>query len=396
MKNLVVLLIVLVGVGVVPFAMAQDALSDTSSRSLEERVKQLEEAAQIEDDKWPDRIEISGVLEFEASYEKKDSAVADEDSSDLSLATVEVGIGANITDHVSGHILFLYEDDEDIVVDEGYILLDGGDEIPLYLKAGEMYVPFGSFESNMISDPLTLEMGETRETALEIGFESNGFYGALYAFNGDVDKAGEDSHVDNYGAKAGYGVETDAFSLDVGVSWINNFGGIIEEFVAEMKSKDVAFALRDYVPGVGFHGILAFGPFTFIGEYVTLLDEPEWNVTDIVSGSMAALGLTPVMKGAEAETYNIEAAYTCELGGRETVFAVGYQGAEDLERETVFAVGYQGAENLEEALPEKRYIGSVGIGLYDGTTLSVEYLHDEYEDDVRKTDMVTAQLVVEF
>jgi len=287
-------------------------------------------------------------------------------------------------------------------VDEGYILLDGGDEIPLYLKAGEMYVPFGSFESNMISDPLTLEMGETRETALEIGFESNGFYGALYAFNGDVDKDDEDSHVDNYGAKAGYGVETDAFSLDVGVSWINNIAdsdglGGFEKFVTGMKeSKHVAFALRDYVPGVGFHGILAFGPFTFIGEYVTLLDEPEWNVTDIVSGSMAALRLTPVMKGAEAETYNIEAAYTCELGGRETVFAVGYQGTEDLERGTVFAVGYQGAEDLEEALPEKRYIGSVGIGLYDGTTLSVEYLHDEYEDDVRKTDMVTAQLVVEF
>lgn len=389
MKHLVVSLVFLVTVSVVPSVMAQDALSNTSSRSLGERVRRLETAVQTGGDQWPDRIEINGVLEVEAGYGKtgfNDPAAADEDTSDLSLAALEVGIDVSVTDQVSGHVLFLYEDGEDIVVDEGYVLLDGAGGMPLYLKAGEMYVPFGSFESNMISDPLTLELGETRETALEVGFESAGFYGALYVFNGDIDLNGKDNHVDNYGAKAGYLIENDDFSLDVGVSWMNNIadsdgiGGIIEGAADEAETLGVAFALHDYVPGVGVHGILALGPVTLIGEYVTLLDEPEWNVTDIVPGSMAALGLTPVTKGAKAKTFNIEAAYTCELVGKKTVFAVGYQGSKD----------------LEDALPEKRYIGSAGIGILDGTALKLEYLHDEYEDGVQETDTLTVQLAVEF
>jgi len=34
------------------------------------------------------------------------------------------------------------------------------------LTAGQLYVPFGAFETGLISDPLTLEIGETRESTV--------------------------------------------------------------------------------------------------------------------------------------------------------------------------------------------------------------------------------------
>ena len=119
------------------------------------------------------------------------------------LATMELGIDAEVNEYVSGHVLFLWEEDdtEPIDLDEGFITLSGGDACPGYFSVGKMYVPFGNFESNMVSDPLTLEMGETRESALQAGFDVDGFYGSVFAFNGDIDEAGEDSHIDNFGAQ---------------------------------------------------------------------------------------------------------------------------------------------------------------------------------------------------
>ena len=130
---------------------------------------------------------------------------------------VELGIGAKIVDHVSGDILFLYEDGENIIVDEAFITINGEDVVPIYLRAGEFYVPFGNFETHMISDPLTLEIAETREAALQVGLETGGFYASAFIFNGDVDEIdADDDHVDNFGANVGLGLEKDAFNIDVG------------------------------------------------------------------------------------------------------------------------------------------------------------------------------------
>jgi len=302
---------------------------------LTKRMNILEEQLEktrILPESWTDRISLSGLIEVDASYEKmdfKDPAVEDKASSGFSLAAVELGVDVKIVKYVNGHVLFLYEDGENLLVDEGYILLDGEDLLPAYLKAGEMYVPFGKFESFMISDPLTLELGETRETAVDIGAKYAGFYGAAYAFNGEIAKDGGGNHIDNFGVSAGYAVEKEPFSLDIGVGWINNiadsdgYGDVVAVLNETADALGVAFALRDYVPGIDAHAICSFGPVTLIGEYVALLEKPEWNVTDVVPGSMAAAGLNSVETGERIATWNVELGYTCSLVGKETIFAVG-------------------------------------------------------------------------
>jgi len=344
---------------------------------LSERIIKLEKAMNTSPDysKWFDRITISGLLEAEAGYERMDyddPGLKNENTSDAVLATMELGIDADIAEHVTGHALFLWEEDdtEPIDLDEGFISISGGDVTFLYLSAGKMYVPFGNFESTMISDPLTLELGETRESAIVVGCEREGFYGSVYVFNGDIDEDGEDSQIDNFGANAGFTMENDDFSLDVGVCYINNLldSDGLGDSVAETMDAD-GTALSEYVDGFGAHAIVNAGPFMLIGEYITALDEPEF-VSDVPGAGT---------KSEEISAYNAEVAFTFDMAGKETTVGIAYQGTDD----------------AGDFLPESRVMGAIGVGIFENTSLALEYLHDEFEND-DEVDTVTAQLSIEF
>lgn len=363
---------------------------EATDSDIMKRISRIEEQLKEEagPGRWAKRITLSGSIEAEAGYEKRsfaDPDTEDEDTSDLALSKVELGVDVDIAEYVKGNVLFLYEDDEDVVVDEGFIKFDGGDALPMYMKVGKIYLPFGKFESNMISDPLTLELGETRETAFEAGFTSSGFYASAYLFNGDIDKDGDESHLSNYGVSVGYALEQDQFGMDIGAGYINNiidsngWEGVLEEERASAESMDLDFAFRDYVPGICVHALFNFGDITLIGEYIAMVDEPEWNMYELVSGALETAGVDTVMIGEKTTTWNFEIGYTKELLGKETTFGVAYQGC----------------DNGEEFFPESRFMGVAGVEIFDETTVALEYRHDEFEND-DKADVLTAQLAIGF
>jgi len=357
-----------------------------SNAVLLERINRLEEKLAAQDnepagflDAWTDKITLSGVIEIEAFYESidyDDPAEDDEDNSDITLATVELGVDVDLVKHISGHVLLLWEEDdtEPMDVDEAYITLDGEDVLPLYLMAGKMYVPFGDYTSNMISDPLTLEVGETRESAVLVGFDINGLYGSVYAFNGDIEEADDDdNHVDNFGASLGYAVENDTMTLDAGVSYINNLvdsdglGDGFDEAVAEADELGEVLELDDYVGGFAAHFVAEFGNLNLIAEYVGAIDDIEYRVDGVKVEEDAI------------QSWNLEAGYTFVLLGNEMIVAAAYQGT----------------DNAADFLPESRYMVCIGAGIFDYTSLALEFAHDEYETD-DEADIVTAQLAIEF
>jgi len=294
-----------------------------------------------------ERVTLNGVVEVEAvSAEDYDGA----DISDIILATVALGLDAEITEWVNAHILLLYEEyvTEPMDLDEGTITLGNLEKFPIYLTAGKMYVPFGYFESNMISDPLTLELGETRESAALVGFEASGFYGSLYAFNSDINETGDDDKIASFGANAGYDYFKDNMSLDLGAGWINNIAA------ADIRSGYFYLAditeVQDYPSGLTAHLTLGYGPFMLIGEYLGALDAFQVDELDF-NGT-----------GAEPSAWNLEVAYTREIKGKETTFAVGYQKTD---------------EALALELPEERILATIGVEIWKYTSLALEYLHDE-------------------
>jgi hypothetical protein len=347
---------------------------------LPERIRRIEEKMGQKQEgvlgKWADKITLSGVIEAEAGYEDYDyDAPGDEDydSSDITLATVELGVDVDIVKHVKGNVLFLWEEDgtEEVVVDEGFITLDGEDVVPLYLNVGKLYVPFGNFESHFISDPLTLELGETRESALTVGYMNEWMDLSVSAFNGDIDEIGEDNHIETYVAAASFSVPQELisnFGIRAGVSYISNIAdsdSLQDEDDDENKIITDG-EVKNYVEGLSaFLSVSYMDKFFFECEYLGALDEFEAGELSFDGGNKF-----------QPKTWNFELAYAA---------------TDRLE----LAVKYEGGDDLGDFLPEDQYGAAVTYGLFENTSLALEYLHGEFENDDER-DLVTTQLAVEF
>jgi hypothetical protein len=345
-----------------------------SVKGLAERLKKME--AEMEEGPplgaWPDRIELSGLIEVEASFEAidhVDPAVDDERSSDIVLATLELGVDADISKHVKGHILFLFEEDdtEPIEVDEGIISVDGEDVLPLYLNAGRMYVPFGRFESHFISDPLTLELGETRESAVLGGFVNDWVELSLGTFNGDTDETGEDNRIQSYVASCVFAFPEEivaGLALSAGASYITNIAD--SDGLQEVGTGVSAATIKGHVGGLSaFISASLKDKLFFDIEYLGATEGFQAGELSFDGG-----------KAFEPNTWNLELAYAV---------------TEELE----VAVKYEGGDDLGDFLPNKQYGAAVIYGLFENTSLAVEYLHGEYENNDKRS-LATAQLAIEF
>ena len=315
-------------------------------------------------------IEISGAIEIEAGFS---SDFNDTDSSDITLATVELGIDAKINDRVSGHLLLLHEDDdtEPMEVDEGVISIDLTNGWSL--SAGRMYVPFGSYETNLISDPLTLELGETREAAALISYEADGLYGSVYAFNGDTIEAAtpaSEDTIEHFGASFGYVWENGDMSLDVGIDYISSLGDSdgISGNLPDTDADELPDPLVSYVGGMAFHANYTHGALSVIFEYVS---SDDFDTTELTFNG----------QGASLSAFNLEAGYTYDWGSA----AIGYQTTDE-----AAAIG----------LPETRILLAVSKEIFSATSLSFEYAMDDDYDTPDGTgndgSTTTIQLAIEF
>ncbi len=319
-------------------------------------------------DKWSDKIEISGIVEVAAQHNKPYSG---ESSNDISVATVELGLTAQVNPWIKGEIVLLYEEDDTPLDVDVATLRIAPPDAPWYILAGRSVVPFGTFASNMISDSLPLEIGETSETALQLGFEQAGFSGAAYLFNGDNKKAGVNK-IDNWGVHLGYAMERNELSLTTNLGFINDIGegGLQDTIAATLGNNDVT----DHVAGWFASGLLKYSNFSLIGEYLGATD--NFQVTEVAWKD----------QGAEPHTWQLEAAYDFAIAQHDSTLAIGYQGSD---------------EALAHGLPQNRWLLSWSIGAWDNTQLSFEWAHDEdYGVEGGGTgqsaDALTAQIAVEF
>jgi len=345
-------------------AKSSTAVSDQALKekihTLDDQELQHQDTAAV--DQIKDHVTLSGLVEVEGMAGED---FAGNTESTFELATVELGFDARANDWASGHVLILYEQggDDKVLIDEAFITLGNSGQAPLYLKAGRLYVPFGSFETGMISDPLTLEIAETQETALQLGFTARGLYGSVFAFNGDTNEGGGDSRIEQFGAHFGYMYERDNLALDVGVGYMNSMGdsdGLSEILAGEHLLE------ADYVGGLAVHAIAAVGPVTLIGEYITALDDFDGN-------------------NSQPMAFQLETDYRFQIWERESSIGIAYQGTDDLG-------GY---------LPESRILATAAIEVFPATRFAIEYAHDEdYDTDQNGTgesaDAITGQLAYEF
>ena len=339
-------------------ALAQQSVEDRLS-GMEKRIQNLEQRVADQDEmivekdrqiaeltgqtKWAQGLEISGVIEIEAAYDKR---AGEESTNSVDVDTAEVETAAEVNDWTSAELALAYDADAGKVeVDTATVTL-GPPDGPWSLTAGKLTLPFGTFETGMISDPVTLELGETGDVATVFEVSSGGLSVSLFGLHG------ESEEFENFGMSVGYSVGTGTWpsALDLSVSYIN-----------EIRSDSVADSEAfSELPGMAASATVGSGHASLTVEYVKALDEQS---------------------GSEPSAWMVEGRFKFEFLGKRAAVAAGYQATHE-------------AADLE--LPERRMLLGLAVELTEGVGLSMEWKQDEaYGSDDRDTT-ITVVLALKF
>jgi hypothetical protein len=316
-------------------------------------------------EKITEKISISGLIEVEAGAEEVEYADGTTDAgSDLVLATAQLGLGMKATEHISGDLIFLFEEDAtDLEIDEAAINLSND---VLFGRFGRQYVPFGVFNSHFISDPLTLELGETRETALLAGYNRDLFSLSAFIFNGDAEKAGQEDHIRDWGLSL---TVTPMENVELGASYLSDLADTDAELLEEYTER---------VGGWSAYAVLGFGDFEFSGEFLGATE--SFDAADLDEDGNGS--------GDKPAAWNLELSYAV---------------AENIE----VALRYEGSDEFA-GQPERQYGVAASWAPWEHVNLALEYLRGEFDNDFAgdlasdggspadKRDLVTAQLAFEF
>jgi hypothetical protein len=362
-------LILVLCIAIMPSVSAAETSKEV--RELKEKVKMMEQRQSelyhsLEEKKAvglmkkiAEKLTLGGLVEIEASRDENDKTG---DTSDIVLATVQLGLDAEINERVTAHIQLLWEEDdtEPIDMDEGTITYQAPGNLSVI--AGKMYIPFGVFNSHFISDPIVLELGETNETAAMVNYVEGPAEVSIGVFNGSVDDGGDDQ-IQDYFANVTVSLKGIVPLLDVadlGAYYTSNIGDS-DTMTATIGTTSV----QETIPAFGGFIEASYGPYSLYAEYIRAKEEFE----------VADLDVNGDGKGDKPEAFNIEA---------------GYQ----LNPYTELAIKYEGNKEMFN-FPERQYGVALSYGLFYNVTAKVEALNGDYEDGNTRT-LFTGQVAVEF
>ena len=301
-------------------------------------------------------VEFGGLVEVEANamndYEENFS-------SNAALATVELGVNAVLKNNVSSEIVVLYENETPLDIDVASITIDNIASLPLSFTAGQFYIPFGQYDSAMISDPLTLEIGENRANALQANFDFNQLTGAAYLFKSDT-RAGD--NIRSFGVTLNYAYK----ETNLGVNYISNIMGthLLEKVSGSSE-------ISDPIGGVAVYANTVISGISVGAEFLTAVD----SVSDADLNN----------PGDDVKP----SAYSLEIGS-------------DVSSGHHMALGIQGSMKSQAfELPKTRLLAAYAVEINESTSLGFEVAHDiDYSSDDGGTgktqNIATVQLATSF
>jgi hypothetical protein len=250
----------------------------------------------------------------------------------------------------------LFEEGGELEVDEAFMRFAAG---RWSMNAGRLYLPFGAFHSHFISDPLTLTLGETRQTAMLVGYGQGGVQLQAFAFNGNEDKIGREDHINDGGLRL---TVTPRDGLEFGASVLSD----LAESNAELLGGN-GYARRVAVWSAYAH--LQQGRLGLEAEYLAAVRAFAAGDLDVNADG----------RGDQPQTWNLEAAWA-------------------LTPEVEVAARYGGSRELAEA-PRQEYGVDLSWSPLAATTFSLEYLRSNFDASlaaVERSDQLTLQVALAF
>ncbi|MCK5841978.1 MAG: LbtU family siderophore porin [Candidatus Sabulitectum sp.] len=297
-----------------------------------------------------DGITSGLVIEAEMPWESTNT----ESAGDIAVTNIEFSLNIEPVDGVTGNATFKWEG-AGVDVDEATISLHDLLNENFYLETGLKGIPFGVFNSHMVSDPLVKELADAKETVIQLGYSIDMFEVAAGVFNGNIDESDADNKPDNFFASAAF---VPFAGTSTSISWISDMG--------EAGLEDYFSTLPDSTPYMNVAGIdlglsSELGLFTVELEYVTALE--EWQ---------SHPGSSDPIKPS---SWNTEVA--CSLNDIYGI-AVRYEGSSDFPGQ-----------------PEARYGVAGNFQIRENLSLSLEYLIADFDNNDDDPSTITAKLALE-
>ena len=309
---------------------------------------------------------LSGVVEAQANYTNRGGqpSASDIDVSNISLDAFFLGP----SDWTLGFIEFSYENaspansvfnannayrvsNSRVFVNKAFITIGDFERSPFYATAGQFYVPFGTYSSIMISEPLTKTLGRTKARSVLLGFKQqadNGFYGAAYAFRGDSHDESV-SKINNGGLNLGYMFKQGLFKADIGGGVIRNIADSAGMQFGNNFTNEEQLVHR--APAYNLRGLFS------IGNHVDIISEYIGTSSRFNPNDMSFNG-----HGAKPSALDLEAAYSFFiLENRPSAIGIGYA---------------QTNQALAMGLPLNRYSLLFNTSLWRNTLQSIEIRRD--------------------
>jgi hypothetical protein len=161
--------------------------------------------------------------------------------SDLNLSGANIDLNGDITDAVLGNIRISYDPnppekiaDNSIItrvsasrifLNTAFITWGDLNRVPFYLTAGQLFLPFGEYNTSMLSAPLTARVGRMRQRPILLGYQSQaipGLNAQVFGFKGDSFIGLNSGTVDNGGANVAYTFSIPFVKVHTGASYVNN------------------------------------------------------------------------------------------------------------------------------------------------------------------------------
>lgn len=304
-------------------AFADDSELGKIKTELETLLAEKEAQEKDGTESWFNNFIYTGLIQLEAISTK--DFIDSENTIDLSLATVQVGVAAALNKYTVISAVALYEDGGDPVIDIATVHFSNEDATPFSLTLGKTYVSFGAFETNLINNSLALELAEMRANIVMAGYIKNGFDIAVYVSDNNAG--------DSFGGLVGYTGK----NYTIGIDYINDISG--SDFLAE------EIETQQSVGAFSIHGTRQFGDLDLILEYV--------QAEKIDVGER---------RGDKFSTFQAEAVYPLVNLSAHTSATV--------------ALSFQRTHGAAELLPEQRLSVGVSMNISNNVQLATEYWHD--------------------
>lgn len=328
------------------------------------------------------------VLELSGEVEGDMNARGDftgQNNTDLYVGDAELDMQALVNRWLTAYMNFAYDNspndvgsrlDGGIYLDNGFITFGNLNVSQWRATVGQLYVPFGQFNSYLISDPINKTLFRTKGQPIIVGYGvpgNDGLAVSAYTFKGVSNTSGNadmtNPYINQFGADANYQFNLGKVKTALGASYIQNvadstgmqFPGFDDPeygtaIVGDGFSTSPATeALQHTVPAIDLRGLLSAGSYTLIGEFDTVTE--AFSPTDLsFDGS-----------GAAPKAYHIEGVYSFTPWDKPSTFAIGYDHS------------YQ---SLGLAVPEARINATLNMSFWRNTLASLELRHDiAYSED---------------